>query len=197
MEETLLKALVWTNYKLFILICLICPVILSVWAMKSGIPSIQRLLIIFWRVASLMMIAIYLFIPVWQVAYLIWFFAHILVVISLWFWADINDEIHDLPKIPIRLAVTVWRWATTFYGTFSAIAFIPSLRCTFVEKASEAVICRAWLEAPWQYKGWFHPEATTGFLGFLGMTGLIIYLIYLTYFLSFRLIKQGRIALEQ
>lgn len=197
MEETLLKALVWTNYRLFILICLICPVILSVWAVKAGIPSIQRLLIIFWRVASLMMIAIYLFIPVWQVGYLAWFFAHILVVISLWFWADINDEIYDLPKIPIRLAVTVWRWATTFYCTISAIAFIPFLRCTFVDKAGDEMACRVWLEAPWQYKDWFHPNATTGFLGFLGMTGLIIYLIYFTYFLTFRLIKQGRIAIEQ
>ena len=197
MEETLLKALVWTNYKLFVLVCLIAPLILSVWAMKSGIPSIQRLLIIFWRVASLMMIAIYLFIPVWQVGYLVWFFAHLLVVISLWFWADINDVIHDLPKIPIRLGIVVWRWATTFYGLVSAIAFIPFLRCTFAEEASTEIACRAWLEAPWQYKSWFHPDATTGFLGFLGMSGLIIYLIYLVYFVSFRLIKQGRIAIEQ
>lgn len=197
MEETLLKALVWTNYKLFVLICLIAPLILSVWAVKSGIPSIQRLLVIFWRVASLMMIAIYLFIPVWQLGYLAWFLAHILVPIGLWFWVDINDEIRDLPKIPIRLAVTVWRWATTFYATISAIAFLPSLRCLFAEKATEDILCRAWLEAPWQYKSWFHANATPGFLGFLGMSGLVIYLIYFVYFLTFRLIKQGRIAIEQ
>ena len=129
--------------------------------------------------------------------YLAWFFAHVLVVLSLWFWADINDEIRDLPKVPIRLAIRVWRWAVTFYGTISAIAFIPFLRCTFVPEASTEIVCRAWLEVPWQYKLWFHPNATTGFLGFLGMSGLVVYLIYFTYFLTFRLIKQGRIAIEQ
>ncbi len=197
MEETLLKALVWTNYKVFIIICLIAPVVLSGWAMKSGIPSIQRLMIIFWRVASLMMIAIYLFIPVWQWGYLAWFFAHILVVASLWFWADINDEIRDLPKMPIRMAIRVWRWAVTFYGVITAIAFVPFIRCTFATDASSEIACRAWLQAPWQYKEWFHPNATTGFLGFLGMSGLVIYLIYFTYFLSFRLIKEGRSAIGQ
>ncbi len=197
MEEALFRVVAWTNYKLFVFICLICPLILSVWAMKSGIPSIQRLMVIFWRVASLMMIAIYLFIPVWQIGYLAWFVAHLFVVISLWFWADINDEIRDLPKIPIRLAIRVWRWATTFYGLAGAIVFIPFVRCAFADKASDELACRAWLELPWQYKDWFHSNATTGFLGFLGMSGLVIYLIYLAYFLTFRLIKQGRIALEQ
>ncbi|MBL1210000.1 DUF3177 family protein [Geminocystis sp. GBBB08] len=197
MEETLLKSLVWTNYKLFILFCLILPLILSIWGLFAQIPSIGRLLVIFWRVASLMAIAIYLLIPVWQVGYLAWFLAHIFVVISLWFWVDINDEIRDLPKTPLRLTVTIWRWAITFYGIISAIAFIPFLPCTFSADASVEISCRVWLEAPWHFKTWFHPNVTPGFLGFLGMTGLIIYSIYLFYFLSFRLIKQGRIALQQ
>lgn len=197
MEETLLKSLVWTNYKLFILLCLILPLILSVWALIAQIPSIQRLLVIFWRVASLMPIAIYLFIPVWQIGYLAWFFGNIFVVISLWLWIDINDEIKDLSKTPLKLVVTTWRWAVTFYGIISATIFIPFLPCSFSEDANVEISCRAWLEAPWHFKEWFHPNATPGFLGFLGMTGLIIYGIYLFYFLTFRLIKQGRIALQQ
>lgn len=197
MEETLLKALVWTNYKLFVLVCLLTPLILSIWSFKSQIPSIQRLFIIFWRVASLLAIAIYLFIPVWQIGYLAWFIGHIFVVISLWFWADINDEIKDLPKSRFRLMVTSWRWLVTFYGTISAIAFIPFISCTFSPKANDDMMCRVWLEAPWHYKAWFHPNSTPGFLGFLGMTGLIIYLVYFFYFLTFRLIRQGRIAIEQ
>lgn len=197
MEDILLKALIWTNYKLFLLICLIVPLILSVWSLKTQIPSLQRLLLIYWRVASLLAIAIYLFIPVWQIGYLAWFVGHIFIVICLWFWVDINDEIRDLPKTALRLALTSWRWAVSFYGTLSAIAFIPFLRCAFVASASADTKCRLWLEAPWHYKAWFHPNSTTGFLGFLGMTGLIIYLIYFFYFLTFRLVKQGRIALEQ
>jgi hypothetical protein len=197
MESSLLKGLVWMDYKLFVLVCLIVPLFLSVWGLVAKIPSIQRLLLIFWRVASLLAIAIYLLIPVWQLGYLVWFIGHILVAISLWFWVDINDEIHDLPKSTLKLTVTAWRWATTVFCCLNAIAFMPFLRCTFVSDASIDSVCRAWLEAPWHYKMWFHPTATTGFLGFLGMSGLIIYGIYFLYFLVFRLIKQGRIALEQ
>lgn len=197
MEETLLKALVWTNYKVFVLLCLIMPLILSIWGLIAKIPSIQKLLLIYWRVASLMVIAIYLFIPVWQVGYLVWFFGHIFVVISLWFWVDINDEIRDLPKSRFRLTLRSWRWAMTFYGTISSIVFIPFLRCSFSPDAKVEKFCRLWLEAPWEYKSIFHANSTPGFLGFLGMTGLIIYLISLVYFLTFRLIKQGRIALDK
>jgi len=197
MEEALLKALVWTNYKLFVFLCLIVPLIISIWALKAQIPSIQRLLVIFWRVASLMAIGIYLLIPVWQIGYLAWFLGHIFVVISLWFWVDINDEIRDLPKSPLRLTLRSWRWAMTFYGTISSMAFIPVLRCIFSPDAKVETFCRVWLEAPWEYKSIFHANSTPGFLGFLGMAGLVIYFIYLFYFLTFRLIKQGRIALEQ
>ncbi|HIK38261.1 MAG: DUF3177 family protein [Geminocystis sp.] len=197
MGEALTKALIWTNYKLFVVVCLILPLVLSFWSIKTPYPSIQRLLGIYWRVSSLLAIAIYLLIPVWEVGYLAWFAGHILIVISLWFWVDINDEIRDLPKSRLQLAITSWRWAVTFYGIASAIGFIPFLRCGFLEDAREDKMCRLWLEAPWHYKAWFHPTATTGFLGFLGMMGLIIYLISFAYFLTFRLIKQGRIALDQ
>ncbi len=197
MESNLIKGLVWLDYKLFVFLFLIVPVVLSIWGIKTQIPSIQRLLLIFWRVASLLAIAIYLFIPVWQLGYLAWFLGHIFVVISLWFWVDINDEIRDLPKSNLKVFVTAWRWAVSLFSTISAIAFIPFLRCAFVADAVQDSACLLWLEAPWQYKSWFHPNATTGFLGFLGMVGLIIYVIYFLYFLAFRLIKQGRIALEQ
>lgn len=197
MEDTLLRALVWTHYKLFLLFCLFLPLILSVWSLYSKIPSIQRLLLIFWRVASLLAIAIYLFIPVWQIGYIAWFVGHVLITISLWFWVDINDEIQDLPKNNLRLALTTWRWATTIYGVLGAITSGAFLGCSFSVDASVEKTCRAWLEAPWHYKSWFHPDATTGFLGFLGMSGLVIYTIYLIYFLVFRLVKQGRIAIEQ
>jgi len=197
MDVTLLNGLVWMNYKLFVLLGLIIPLVLSIWAIAAKIPSIQRLLLIFWRVASLLAISIYLFIPVWQLGYLTWFLGHILVAISLWFWVDINDEIRDLPKSKLKLTVTAWRWATTVFSSLSAIAFIPFLRCTFIADVGNDSFCRVWLSAPWQYKQWFHPSATTGFVGFLGITGLIAYGIYFLYFLTFRLIKQGRIALEQ
>ena len=198
MEETLLRSLAWTDYRLAVLFALIMPLALSVWAVVQKIPSIQRLLVIYWRVASLLLITIYLLIPVWSVGYLTGLVARILIPISLWFWIDVNDEIRDLPKSKLKLAITSWRWAITVYCLLGAIAYIPlAFSCAFAANPTENTLCRAWLEAPWQYKAFFHSEATTGFLGFLGMSSLIIYTIYFFYFLLVRLGKQGRMALEQ
>lgn len=197
MEKIFLMSIAWTDFRLSLLLSIFIPLILTIWATLQKTISIQRLLTIYWRVASLSLFSFYLLIPVWQIGYLTAFFAKILIAISLWFWVDINDEIRDLPKSKLKLTVTAWRWATTVFCGLSAIAFIPFLRCTFIANAGADTSCRVWLSAPWQYKEWFHPSATTGFLGFLGMTGLIVYGIYFLYFLTFRLIKQGRMALEQ
>jgi hypothetical protein len=197
MEETLLKSLAWTDSRLGLLFCLFIPLVLLIWAAKQQIPSILRLLIIYWRVASLWMITVYLLIPVWQIGYLTGLASRILILISLWFWVDINDEIRDLPKSKLKLGITSWRWAMTLYCTLGAIANVFFVSCAFAPDATAQTHCQVWLQIPWQYKAFMHPHATTGFLGFLGMTGLIIYLIYFFYFLLFRLIKQGRIALEQ
>ncbi len=197
MEETLLRSLAWTDYRLAVLVALIIPLALSVWAVVQQIPSIQRLLVIYWRVASLLVITIYLLIPVWSVGYLTGLASSILIPISLWFWIDVNDEIRDLPKSKLKSVTTSWRWAMTIYGILGAIAHIPLASCAFTPSPTENSLCRAWLEAPWQYKAFFHAEATPGLLGFLGMSGLIIYAIYFFYFLLIRLGKQGRMALEQ
>jgi hypothetical protein len=197
MEETFLKSLAWTDSRLGLLFSVLIPLVLLIWAARQQIPSIQRLLIIYWRVASLWMITVYLLIPVWGIGYLTGLASRILIPISLWFWVDINDEIRDLPKSKLKLGITSWRWAMTLYCVLGAIANVFFVPCAFASDATAQNHCRIWLQAPWQYKSLMHPNATTGFLGFLGMTGLIIYLIYFFYFLLFRLIKQGRIALEQ
>lgn len=197
MEETLLKSLAWTDSRLALLFSLLMPLGLIIWATLQKIPSIQSLLTIYWRVASLWLITVYLLIPVWQIGYLTGFAARILIPISLWFWVDINDEIRDLPKTKLKLAITTWRWAMTLYCILGAIVNSFFVRCAFSENAKSEIFCRVWLEVPWQYKDFMHPNATTGFVGFLGMTGLIAYIVYFCYFLLFRLIKQGRIALEQ
>jgi hypothetical protein len=197
MEETFLKSLAWTDSRLALLFTVLMPLTLLIWATLQQIPSIQRLLIIYWRVASLWMITVYLLIPVWQIGYLTGLASRILIPIALWFWVDINDEIKDLPKTKLKLAINTWRWAMTGYCSLGAIANAFFVRCAFIPNPTSESYCRILLEAPWAYKATIHPNATTGFVGFLGMTGLIVYLIYFFYFLLFRLIKQGRIALEQ
>jgi hypothetical protein len=197
MEEIWFRPWVWTDYRLTILFAVVAPLILMIWGFWRKAEAIQRLLIIYWRVASLLMISLYLFIPAWGIGFITDLSARVLIPISLWFWVDLNDEIKDMRSSALKLSITAWRWAMTVYCVLGAIALIPFLSCSFSSENIKTPFCKVWLEVPWAYKAIFHRNSTPGFLGFLGMVGLIVYGIYLVYFLMVSLPRQGRSALEQ
>jgi hypothetical protein len=197
MDNLWFRPLVWMDYRLAVVFTVILPLILLIWSLKSQIESISRLLIIYWRVASLLMITVYLMIPSWSYGFLTSWAARILIPLSLWFWVDINDEIRDLPPTPLKLAITAWRWAVTFYCLLGAIAFIPFLGCGLSDTTVKQPFCQVWLQPPWQFQSIFHRDTDPGVLGFMGMVGLIVYTIYFAYFLCIRLGRLGRSALEQ
>lgn len=197
MPIELLRPLVWMDYRLAVLLIAIVPLTLTIWALFKRVESVQRLLFIYWRVALLVPITIYLMIASWPIAFVTGVVARILIPISLWFWIDINEEIEDLGSRPIKLALTAWRWAVSVYSLVGVLAMIPFLSCAFSAGAIKQPSCQVWLEAPWKYMETFHSNADPRPLGLLGLLGLIIYLFYLTYFLVIRLGKQGRFAIQQ
>ncbi|HEY9691797.1 MAG TPA: DUF3177 family protein [Oculatellaceae cyanobacterium] len=196
-NESWLRALAWTDYRLAILFTVIIPLILLIWAFAQKSAGIQRLLMIYWRVSSLLLITVYLMIASWPIAFLSSLLARILIPISLWFWVDINEEIDDMQPRPLKLAVQAWRWAITTYCILGTIAIIPFLPCAFSQGLIKTSYCQVWLEAPWLYKAFFHANSRPDFLGGLGMFALIIYVFLLSYFVLVRLGKQGRSALQQ
>ena len=197
MQEQILRSLVWTDYRLAVLFTVLVPLILLIWAFVKKADSMVRLLIIYWRVASLLAITVYILIAEWPIGFLSGWGGRILIPFALWFWVDINEDIDDQPQRPLKLALTSWRWATTIYCLLGAIATLPFLHCAFSNGAVKTPFCRVWLEPALLFKQYFHPGSTPQFLGFLGMVGLFIYVLYLSYFVLIRLGKQGRSAMEQ
>jgi hypothetical protein len=197
MNDLWFRPFIWLDYRLAVLFLLIAPLVLLIWTLVQQSPAMHRLVLIYWRVASLWLITLYLMIPGWPIAYFSGFLARLLVPLALWFWVDLNDEIKDLPPSWLKLVVTVWRWSVTFYCSLSALLLIPFLSCGLGAQVVNQDFCQVWFQVPWHYKEWFHSRATPGFLGFLGIVGLIIYGLYFLYFLVIRLGRQGRSALEQ
>ncbi len=196
-EESLLRSLVWLDYRLAVLFLVILPLLLLIWATVSRSESIQRVLIIYWRVSSLLAITLYLMIGNLPIAFLSSFLARVLIPISLWFWVDLNEEIDDLRQSTLKLAFNAWRWAVTAYSVVVAIAFIPVLQCSFNQGLYATPFCQVWREAPLMYREALHAGYTLGFLGFWGIVGLVIYLLYLVYYALVRFGKNGRSAMEQ
>jgi hypothetical protein len=196
-----LRSLVWLDYRLAVLLAVVIPLILLIWAIVGRAEAMQRLLIIYWRVSSLLAITVYLMIASLPVSFITALLARILIPLSLWFWVDLNEEISDQPSSALKFSLTSWRWATSLYLGLGVLPQIPLLQCAILSRTTllENQLCRVWLEPPWGFKALFHPNPsiTAPFLGFLGIVGLVIYALYLGHFVIFRLAKQGRLAFEE
>lgn len=197
MSQELLQSLVWMDFRLAVLFTVLLPLVLLIWAFVKKSEAIARLLTIYWRVSSLLMIAVYLFIGGALVSFLAGPIARVLIPVSLWYWVDLNEEIAEQPSSPLKLAFTAWRWAVSVYCGLGVLASIPFLRCAFSREAFATPFCQVWAEPPLLYKQFFHANSTPQFLGFLGILALGFYLLCFGYFVVFRLSKQGRSALEQ
>src|SRR4028118_740771 len=143
-NESWLRALAWTDYRLAILFTVIIPLILLIWAFAQKSTGIQRLLMIYWRVSSLLLITLYLMIASWPIAFLSSLLARILIPISLWFWVDINEEIDDMSSRALKLALTSWRWAITVYSILGTLVILPFLPCAFSQGTIKTPFCSVW-----------------------------------------------------
>lgn len=187
------EPLIWMDFRVALIFTVLIPLILLLWSFAQKTTAVQNLLTIYWRVSSLLAISVYLAIGSMPISFGAAFVAQALIPLSLWFWADLNDEIADLPDRPLKLGFLAWRWATTLYSTLGAIATIPFLSCAF--SGAKTDYCQAWFKPSWLYYQIFHANSNPGFLSFLGILGLISYTLYLVYFLVVRVGKQGRSAM--
>ncbi|MBD2328793.1 DUF3177 family protein [Alkalinema sp. FACHB-956] len=194
-------SLIWMDYRLAVLFAVVIPLVLLIGAFIQQADAIQRLMVIYWRVASLLLISTYLLIGVIPLGFISGWFARILIPISLWFWVDLNDEVRDQPNNVLKLGFTAWRWAVSVYCLVGAVLQLPVVQCAFM--SSDAIVagsvgqslCLAWLQPPIAYKALLHPTTREWFLGILGLIGLGIYVVYLGYFIFFRLNKRKRSAI--
>jgi len=191
-----LEIFVWMDYRLAVLFTVIIPLFILIWAFVKKSEAIQHLLIIYWRVASLLAITVYLMIAAVPISFFTSLIARFLIPVALWFWVDLNEEIREARNSPLKASFTSWRWAVTIYSLLGVIFQIPFVVCAFKSRNEllNDPFCNVWLDPPWLFKQIFHPDWPQEFIGFLGFSGLVIYTIFLCYFILVKLQRQGRSA---
>ena len=93
LTEAQFQILVWLSYRIAATFAFGLPLFLWLWAKKTNSSSIDRLLSIYWKVSSLYAINLLFLSVESQLGQLISLIAPLLMVGSIWFWFDINEEI--------------------------------------------------------------------------------------------------------
>jgi hypothetical protein len=191
--ESLVRQLVWTDFRLAVLFTVFIPLVLLIWAFRVNAVAVRRSLVIYWRVASLLAITVCLMIGGLPISFLTSLAARILIPLSLWFWQDINEDL-ETTRGAIKPLYKTWRWAMTIYklvGTGISLTFVG---CAFVPAAQLSDTCKIWFEPPLGLEKFFPTNITGGTIGVYGIILLTIYCFYLASFVLFRLPQQGRVA---
>ena len=199
-NELSYRALVWLTYRLAATFAVGLPLVLLVWSAWRRDAMVLRLLGLYWKVASLMGISVLLLVDARPLGYLTAVVAPVLMVVSVWFWVDLNEELADQPAWKaLPLTVRLWRWALSGFGVISVAMTTTGLSCL---QGGQTASCLAWLEAPQGLHGLaatvfdfiFGGQWTEAFAAFVGDVAFVAYLAGLLQWLLIRLPRYGRVA---
>ena len=202
MNELSYRAMVWLTYRLGATVALGLPLVLLIWSTWRRDPVVQRLMGLYWKVASLMGISLLLLTDERPIGYITALVAPVLMAVSIWFWVDLNEELADQPLWrPLPLTVRLWRWAFSGFALLSVVMSVTALGCV---EAPALQACAPWLEAPQRmhqgvelvFDFVFGGEWTRTVAAFLGYTALVAYLAGALQWMLVRLPRYGRVAGE-
>ena len=200
LTEPQFQILVWLSYRVAATFAFGLPLFLFIWSKISNSSSIDRLLSIYWKVSSLYAINILFLSSESQLGQLISLISPILMVSSIWFWVDLNEEIEEMYIYnPISLTTRIWRWTLSFWSILNTLLHLFSWKCL---SSMNGNYCDSWREIPYNsfittkviIKFILDGNWTTALATFFAYLALILYLLGLLQWLIIQFPKNGRFA---
>ena len=196
--NTLNQISIWLSFQLSLVFIVGLPLTLFCWSIKNKSKAITKLLTNYWKISLLFFISLILLIGKYNYALLITNISTVIMVISVWFWNDINDELKEY-GISHSLTTTtkVWRWSLTFISLFFLIQSLNNISCISFINSEE---CMIWLKPSKNLylilQNLFNFLFGAGFsqpvAKFLGLFSLVIYVLGLLQWATIKLPKSGR-----
>jgi hypothetical protein len=191
-----MRELIWLDFRLSIVVAVIEPLLILVWAWLSKSSSIYNILVTYWRISSLLGITIFLLIGSLPVAFIVGWLARILIPLSLWWWQDLNEAVLRQRGL-IRSVFLGWRWGISFYfavGTLLGTFFLP---CAFLPKKEFTDTCKAVLEVPLLFKDVVFYSLPIPNLTAFGIAMLVVFSLFFGSYMVFTFPEKGRFFYPQ
>lgn len=166
--------LVYTDFVLAVLLTVLVPLALLIWAaVRRDTPLVGKM-IAYWRVSALLMVAVYLLIGGVPIAYLAGVAARVLIPLSL-FWPLGERERWDSRAGRVFV---YWRRVVTLYCGLGVLVTAPLLGCTL--RWTISARCAVWRGPPLEFSRVVHGGLEPSTAATIGWLGLALYLAVAT-----------------
>ena len=100
----------------------------------------------YWQASSLLLITVAFNVQGMQLGVLTGLVAQAMILVSLWWWADLNDELRLAPPSALRSSFLTWRALASVAAAGGVLVQAPFQSCVAVPQLAADASCAAWLE---------------------------------------------------
>lgn len=220
-SEPWVRSLVWGDFKVAVAFFVVAPLALLAWAVVARIPTsghedkdksdgrggtdasppiaetVLRYMTSYWQASSLLLLTVALDIQEQNACVVAGLLAQAMIVTSLWWWEDLNEELaapagaSDDAHDALGRAFVFWRYVATVAASAGVALQVPFQGCVAAPSLAEASWCAPWLEPPAFAAGLVGVAASPA-LGRLAAAGCVLYAVVLAYYGAVLLPAAGR-----
>lgn len=206
-SESWVRALVWTDFRIAVAFFVVVPLVLLSWAIVERVPSsgddngvdsrspvaetVLRYMTSYWQASSLLLLTVALNIQESNLGVFAGLFAQAMIVVGLWWWDDLNEEL-ALAEGNLCRAFVTWRWIASVAAVVGVGIQAPFQSCNgSPAPLSTDAWCAPWLEPPRFAASVIGLEASPT-LQSLAVAGCTLYALVLVYYAAILLPTVGR-----
>ena len=153
-----LGTIVWTDFRLAVTLFVVVPFALLGWSVYSCRPPSQtrsptaeatlRCITSYWQASFLLLITVALNIQGNPLGVPTGLVAQAMILVSLWWWADLSDELRSAQPSALRSSFLTWRALASVAAGGGVLVQAPFQSCLAVPELAADANCAAWLEPP-------------------------------------------------
>jgi len=198
-SEPWVRSLVWTDFRVAVALFVVLPFGLLAASVAARVPrtpddrspsaeTVLRLMTSYWQASSLLLLTVALNVQEANFGVFAGLAAQAMIVVSLWWWSDLNRELDDAP---LSRAFRAWRLPTSAAAAGGVLVQLPFQGCVGAESLAGDAFCAPWLEPPKFAAGLVGLEPSPA-LGAVADIGCLLYFAVLSYYATVLLPTVGR-----
>ena len=134
-SEPFVRSLVWTDFRVAVALFVVVPFALLAASVAARVPrtpddrsrsaeTVLRLMTSYWQASSLLLLTVALNIQEANFGVFAGLAAQAMIVVSLWWWSDLNEELDD-DDAPLSRVFRAWRLPTSAAAAGGVLVQLP------------------------------------------------------------------------